>query len=194
MARAIRTIGRGVQRKRAPATRLPPVRLLISRCSGDGPANAFLGVTPRFAICLPRGRLPMRPSGYFPGNASPVDSPGNCPANASPGDILGHFPGFRQRSQKISRELSWVSSKVTGKPPWRYFPGNFPWNSPGNVPAAGISRKISREKAAEAKKVGACEVGGKWSFSAILVSQLPPRLDSLPLRPPCRSPDPYPPF
>ena len=87
--RAIRPIGRGVQRKRAHATHLSPVRLMISRCSGDGPANAFRGKPHAIRNMLSQGRHPTRPTWCYPGNAFPAKCaphgfPGKCVPRESP--------------------------------------------------------------------------------------------------------------
>ena len=125
--RDIRPMRRGVHRKRAPATHLTPVRLMISRCAGDGPANASHGEPPRFEICLPRGGHPLRQAGYFPGNAFTVDPPGNAFPVNFPENSMDAQPSPREIHREISRAI-WTGEFPGRFPGCRDFPGNFPGN------------------------------------------------------------------
>ena len=178
--RPIRPIGRGIQRKRTPATHLSPVLFLISRCSGDDAGNALRGEPPAIRNMPSPGETAAEAGGgismqiprgvRFAGNAGPVDFPGNFQRNATQWNSMRNPPVSRMRIHGIARGISWARSQVPGESPVKshgeYPPANSPCNCP-NCPAAGISRGISRETASAAKKL-APRGGPLWSSSAIL--------------------------
>ena len=168
--RAIRPIGRGVQRKRAPATRLSTVRLPISLCSGDGPANALRGKSPAIRNIPSPEKTADETGGVFPGEFtgecvslethSPwiprgisrgfpgilSERPGN-----SPGNFLDAHPSSRGIPREISRAISpGQFPEFHGKPT-----GQLPGKFPGRVPGCRDSPGISRETDAASGKVGA---------------------------------------
>ena len=102
-----------VQRKRAPDTRLSPVRWMQSIRLAMAREMSCPEYPPRLQICIPREFRRVSPVGNspvnFPGNAFRVEFPwnsiGNSPGNATHRGFHGDFPGSWMRRRIISREI-----------------------------------------------------------------------------------------